>query len=77
MLFRYLVMKLDEMGFSVSGGSACTSATTKASHVLTSIGVSDDKASGFLRISFGRFTTQDQLDAFADALISIVRNAGA
>ena len=67
-----LVMRLDSLGFAVSGGSACTSKTTRASHVLTSIGVSDSEAAGFLRISFGRFTQPEELDAFATALESLL-----
>ena len=63
-----LVMKLDDLGFAVSGGSACNAAAAKASHVLVAIGVSEREASGFLRITFGRFTKEDELDRLVEAL---------
>ncbi|MGI6217312.1 MAG: cysteine desulfurase family protein, partial [Coriobacteriales bacterium] len=67
-----MVRLLDERGFSVSGGSACTTGQAQTSHVLRSIGCDDRLASGFLRVTFGRFTTDEELDAFADALCEIV-----
>lgn len=67
-----LVMRLDDLGFAVSGGSACNAATAKASHVLRAIGISGREASGFLRVSFGRFTEQGELDRLAGALAGLV-----
>lgn len=67
-----LVMKLDNAGFAVSGGSACNAAAAKASHVLLSIGFSEQEASGFLRITFGRFTEACELEALAQALESLL-----
>lgn len=66
-----LVMDLDIRGFAVSGGSACTAAQAKPSHVLTSMGLGDEDASRFLRVSFGRFTTTGDIDALASALVSL------
>ncbi|MGI6221211.1 MAG: cysteine desulfurase family protein [Coriobacteriales bacterium] len=63
-----LVMDLDLLGFAVSGGSACTASQAKPSHVLKSMGYDDEEASRFLRVSFGRFTEQADLDDLADAL---------
>ena len=65
-----LVLRLDMMGFGVSGGSACASHSLEPSHVLRAMGVSADEAFGALRISFGRYTTQDDLVRFAAALQS-------
>mgnify|MGYP004454514035 CR=1 FL=1 len=59
-----LVLRLDMMGFGVSGGSACSSHSLSASHVLRAMGISSDKAYGALRISIGRFTTLDDIEAF-------------
>ena len=63
-----MVMELDLKGFAVSGGSACTASQAKPSNVLKSMGLDDEEASRFLRISFGRFTTAADLEALSDAL---------
>ncbi len=62
-----LVLRLDAMGFGVSGGSACSSHSLEPSHVLRAMGVSTDDAYGALRISIGRYTTESELDRFAAA----------
>jgi len=43
--------------FSISSGSACTSASLEPSYVLRALGVSEELAHTSLRIGFGRFTT--------------------
>ena len=43
-------------------GSACTSSVPKPSHVLRAIGLNWQAAAASLRISFGRFTTKDEMD---------------
>lgn len=62
------VLRFDALGFAVSGGSACSSASLDASHVLTACGISSDDAQTELRISFGRYTDMDQIEAFLDAV---------
>lgn len=65
-----LVLRLDMMGFGVSGGSACSSHSLSPSHVLRAMGISADRAYGALRISMGRYTTSDDIEAFITALKS-------
>ena len=48
-----LLMELDRAGFALSSGSACHSAVTKPSHVLTAMGVDDSLALNAIRVSFG------------------------
>ena len=54
---------------AVSSGSACTSASLEPSYVLRAIGVEEDLAHTSLRIGFGRFTSEEEVD-FAINLIS-------
>lgn len=49
-------------GFAVSSGSACSAAEVEPSYVLTSMGVDREEASASLRLSFGRQTSQDEVD---------------
>ncbi|MHA1792172.1 MAG: cysteine desulfurase family protein [Promethearchaeota archaeon] len=67
-----LLLKLDKEGFEVSTGSACSSRSFKASHVLLAIGLSGEAAHGSLRISIGRSTTEDIANSFVDALKKVV-----
>jgi cysteine desulfurase len=55
-----LVLALDDL--AVSSGSACTSASVEPSYVLRAVGVDDDIAQASLRFSFGRFTTEADVD---------------
>lgn len=61
---------------AISSGSACSSATKNPSHVLKAIGLSDDDASSTLRIGFGRFTTQEEVDFAANQIIKVVQELG-
>ena len=62
-----MILRLDAEGFGVSGGSACSSHSLEPSHVLKALGVSADRAYGALRISMGRYTTEDDIDRFIEA----------
>ncbi len=63
-----LILRLDMLGFGVSGGSACSSLSLEPSHVLRAMGVSTDRAREALRISMGRYTTEEDVHRFVDAL---------
>ncbi len=52
---------LQDPHLGVSSTSACSSGTASVSHVLTAIGLTPSEAQRTLRLSFGRFTTQDEL----------------
>lgn len=53
-----LLVMLDTLGICASGGSACTSASKKPSHVLKAIGLSDELARGTIRLTIGEETTK-------------------
>jgi cysteine desulfurase len=64
-----LLLLLDELGIAVSAGSACSSNQgSNASHVLQAIGLNPFEARGGIRISFGRFTTEADIDCCLSAL---------
>ena len=70
-----LIIRLDEAGFGVSGGSACSSHSLNISHVLKAMGVPQKKAQGALRISFGRYTTREEINAFVQAFKASIQHS--
>lgn len=72
-----LLMALREL--ALSSGSACTSASVEPSYVLTAMGVSDSLAHSSLRFSFGRFTTDADVEFAAqkveDAVLALRKTA--
>ncbi len=52
------LLLLDRQGLCCSAGSACRSGSAEASHVLKAMHVTDERAQGTLRFSFGRFNTE-------------------
>ena len=53
---------------AVSSGSACTSASLEPSYVLRALGRSDELAHSSLRITIGRFSTEEDIDAAVKAI---------
>ncbi len=68
-----LVLALDDAGFEVSAGSACSSGSLDPSHVLSAMGIARQEALGSLRVSFDERAGDEDLDAFAQALLTIVK----
>ena len=58
---------------AMSTGSACSSGTGAPSHVLKAMGLSDEAAYGTLRVSFGRFSTEEEAAYASGQIIAAVR----
>ena len=67
-----LLLNLDAKGICASSGSACSTGSSKPSHVLTAIGLSDNIANGALRTTFGEENTKEDVDYLVENLINIV-----
>lgn len=69
---EHIVQKLDLAGVAVSSGSACSSGATLPSSTLLAMGFAHDEAFGGLRISYGRFTTKEEIQRFIEILKGIL-----
>ena len=67
-----IILSLDLKGIAVSSGSACTSGSLEASHVLSAMGVDVIRAQGSIRFSLGRGTTKGQIDYTISVLPEII-----
>lgn len=66
-----LMMAVKEI--ACSSGSACTSASLEPSYVLKGLGVGDELAHSSLRLSLGKWTTQEEIDFAAAKIVANVR----
>ncbi len=76
--FRYTegqaLSGLVNRSIAVSSGSACSSASMEPSHVLMAMGLGRDLAYATLRISLGRFTTDNEADQAMNHILEAVRS---
>jgi len=63
-----IALGLDLKGIAVSTGSACSSGTINASHVINSLGLPPEYAHGAIRFSFGRSNSIDEVEAIVEAV---------
>lgn len=68
-----LLLNLDAKGICASAGSACTSGSSEPSHVLSSIGLSNELAHSSLRVTFGEDNTKEDVDYLIENLCEIVQ----
>ncbi len=64
-----LLFTLDLKGIAASGGSACSSGSTKGSHVLE--GIEADMSRPNVRFSFSKYTSQEEIDYAVEQLVQI------
>ena len=67
-----LLAALDLQGFACSSGSACKVGNPEPSELLLSLGFSEDLARGALRITLGRSSSIEQVEAFIDTLPAVI-----
>ncbi|MBS3056968.1 MAG: cysteine desulfurase [Candidatus Aenigmarchaeota archaeon] len=69
-----IILRLDEKGFCVSTGSACTSRSLEPSHVIQALYGSDKKeiAHGSIRITLGKKTTMNNARNFVEVIKDVV-----
>ena len=69
-----LLYRLDLDGLCVAAGSACASASVKPSHVLTAMGMTEERARQTVRISFGRQNTAAEGARAAEIFVNAVKS---
>ncbi len=69
-----LLMQLDMAGIACSAGSACASGSHEPSHVLLAMGVPPERAKCSLRISLGRFNTEDDMRTLIKEIKKITKS---
>jgi len=67
-----IILSLDMKGIGVASGSACTSGSLSASHVLTAMKVPVELAQGSIRFSMGRFTSKEDMEYTLEVLPEII-----
>lgn len=68
-----ILAMLDGNGFALSSGSACSSKSLDPSHVLLAIGLKHEDAHGSLRISLGKYNSEDAVNSLLDILPVVVQ----
>ena len=67
-----ILLRLDLAGIRVSTGSACASGSLESSHVLLATGANPEAAHGSIRFSFGRYSTEEDVDYIASTMPEII-----
>ena len=67
-----VVFGLDERGVQMATGSACAANKGVRSHVLTAMGLDEAAVDGSLRISMGRFTTEQDINQAGQIIVDVI-----
>lgn len=67
-----LILLLDQAGICASSGSACSSGSLEPSHVLAAMGIEPSLAGGALRLTLGRYNTEEDVNSILQSLPDII-----
>ncbi len=68
-----MVLSLRDLGVAAATGSACSSKTLEPSHTLISCGLLHEEAHGSLEFTFGRFSTDADVERIMEALPPVIQ----
>lgn len=68
-----LLLNLDMQGIAASVGSACSSGSIKQSHVLQGMQLAENLVNSAIRFSFGRFTTEEEIQRSVEIIEKVVK----
>lgn len=68
-----ILLGLDTYGICISTGSACSSSSNNASHVLKAINVPEDYINGSIRVTIGKNNTKEEVDYLLQKLKEIIK----
>lgn len=68
-----MVMAFDLEGIALSNGSACAAGIIEPSHVIMALGYNEDVARSVIRVSLGKFTTEQEIERFLQVVRHIER----
>ncbi len=71
---EWLCSRLDDRGISASTGSACSSSSHEPSYVLKAIGRPPELCHGSLRLTLGKWTTDEEIDRVLNVLPEVIAN---
>lgn len=69
-----ILLALDFQGVAASSGSACTSGSLEPSHVLSAIGLPPEIAAGTVRLTLGRWNTDQEVDDLLEIFPEVIGN---
>ena len=67
-----LLIRLDNSGYCLSPGSACSTGNLEPSKTLVAMGIAREQALGALRISLGKYTQEQDVCQLVDTLVDLV-----
>jgi cysteine desulfurase len=73
---QWVMLECNRRGFAISTGTACRTGLQAPSKTMQALGIETKAAKEFIRISFGRETTEKDVEALGKAIVNIVRESG-
>jgi cysteine desulfurase len=71
---QLLMLEFNRQGFAISTGSACQAGMQETSKTMQALGIRQDQAKEFIRISFGKSTTIEEVQQLGKTMTNIVNN---